>query len=436
MRLNINHAGRIAILFFCALLLVRVQAQDSGVPTTKPVAPLKDGNHVTPPRATYMPDPEYSEEARQAKLQGTCVLSLVVDTDGKPRDIAVVRKLGKGLDENAVETVRTWKFEPARKDGLPVAIQIQIKVSFSVGGKLPREQLKQMSKANAETRARMQALVYRVSDDGALRTCRTLTADGKPHAGSTITIVELSFEGDLKMPATEQARVISRLISQRRYSGSREEAISQVLESIRSTWEDHGYLKAEVHDEAKTLSVSPTDERLAITAHVDEGPQYRLESIGFKNNMAFTNKDALRSLFSITDGEPYNRSLITEGLEKIRSAYAGEGYINFTASPGTSINDASHTVSVTVAFEEGKMFYVSRVDIMGLDEPEFRKVRKELLVTPGQPYNERLVGVFLRNHRKLLLPNDTSTEPRFTLQRNEGDSTVAITYDFRRCHVE
>jgi outer membrane translocation and assembly module TamA len=169
---------------------------------------------------------------------------------------------------------------------------------------------------------------------------------------------------------------------------------------------------------------------------VDEGPQYWLESIGFKNNMAFTNKDALRNLFSITDGEPYNRSLITEGLEKIRSAYAGEGYINFTASPETSINDASHTVSVTVAFEEGKMFYVSRVDIMGLDETEFRKVRKELLVTPGQPYNERLVGVFLRNHRKLLLPNDTSTEPRFTLQRNEGGSTVAVAYDFRRCHVE
>jgi hypothetical protein len=81
------------------------------------------------------------------------------------------------------------------------------------------------------------------------------------------------------------------------------------------------------------------------------------------------------------------------------------------------------------------MFFVSRLDIMGLGEPEFRKLRRELFVPPGQPYNERLVGLFLRSHRKLL-PNDTSTEPRFSLQRNEADSTVAITYDFRHCHFE
>ena len=406
------------------------------MPTIRPVAPLRDGNDVTPPRATYMPDPEYSEEARETKLQGTCVLSLVVGADGKPRDIAVVRKLGMGLDEKAVEAVRAWTFEPGRKDGAPVAVQIQVEVSFSLGGKLSPEQLTQMSKANAEFQARMQVLVYRVSDDRAPRTCGISNADDKRRDGPTITIAKLGFEGDFRMPATERARVISRLISQRTYSGNSEEATSQVLESIRATWEDHGYLKVKVHGEATTLSTSPAGERLAITVHIDEGPQYRLEHIGFKNNHVLIDKDLLRGQFLIKDGDPYSGSMITDGLAKIHSAYAGMGYINFTAAPETSINDASHTVSVAVAFEEGKMFYVSRIDIMGLDEPEFRKVRKELLVTPGQPYNERLVGVFLRNHKKLLLPSDTSTEPRFTLRPNEGDSTVAITYDFRRCRVE
>src|SRR5580704_7908081 len=214
MRLNINHAGRIAILFSCALLLVRVQAQDSSVPTIRPVAPLRDGNDVTPPRATYMPDPEYSEEARETKLQGTCVLSLVVGADGKPRDIAVVRKLGMGLDEKAVEAVRAWTFEPGRKDRAPVAVQIQVEVSFSLGGKLSPEQLTQMSKANAEFQARMQVLVYRVSDDRAPRTCGISNADDKRRDGPTITIAKLGFEGDFRMPATERARVISRLISQ------------------------------------------------------------------------------------------------------------------------------------------------------------------------------------------------------------------------------
>ena len=82
------------------------------------------------PRVVYQPDPEYSEEARKAKYQGTCVLWLVVGPDGKPRDIRVARSLGLGLDEKAIEAVKTWKFEPAMKDGKPVAVQINVEVSF------------------------------------------------------------------------------------------------------------------------------------------------------------------------------------------------------------------------------------------------------------------------------------------------------------------
>ena len=85
---------------------------------------------VSPPKAIYSPDPEYSETARQAKLQGTCVLWLVVGPDGKPRDIRVLRTLGLGLDEKAIEAVKHWRFEPAMKDGKPVAVQINVKVNF------------------------------------------------------------------------------------------------------------------------------------------------------------------------------------------------------------------------------------------------------------------------------------------------------------------
>jgi len=88
------------------------------------------GGGVSAPRVTYQPDPEYSEEARKAKYQGTCVLWLVVGPDGRPRDIRVARSLGLGLDEKAIEAVKTWKFEPAMKDGKPVAVQINVEVSF------------------------------------------------------------------------------------------------------------------------------------------------------------------------------------------------------------------------------------------------------------------------------------------------------------------
>jgi len=88
------------------------------------------GGGVSAPRPIYSPDPDYSEEARKAKYQGTCVLWVIVGADGHPRDIRVYRSLGMGLDEKAIEAIRTWKFEPARKDGIPVAVQVNIEVSF------------------------------------------------------------------------------------------------------------------------------------------------------------------------------------------------------------------------------------------------------------------------------------------------------------------
>ena len=88
------------------------------------------GGGVSGPKPIYAPDPEYSEEARKAKFQGTCVLWLVVGPDGRARDIRVARTLGLGLDEKAIEAVKTWRFEPGTKDGKPVATIVNVEVTF------------------------------------------------------------------------------------------------------------------------------------------------------------------------------------------------------------------------------------------------------------------------------------------------------------------
>jgi len=88
------------------------------------------GGGVSAPKAIYTPDPEYSEEARKAKFQGTCVLWLIVGPDGKPRDIKVQRTLGLGLDEKAIEAVKNWRFEPGMKDGKPVSTMVNVEVNF------------------------------------------------------------------------------------------------------------------------------------------------------------------------------------------------------------------------------------------------------------------------------------------------------------------
>lgn len=88
------------------------------------------GGGVSPPRTIYAPEPEFSEEARKAKYQGVCTLGLIVGTDGRPSNIRVLSSLGMGLDEKAIEAVKTWRFEPAMKDGHPVRVEIAVEVDF------------------------------------------------------------------------------------------------------------------------------------------------------------------------------------------------------------------------------------------------------------------------------------------------------------------
>ncbi len=88
------------------------------------------GGAVTAPRALYTPDPDYTEDSHKEMYQGTVVLWLIVGVDGLPRDIRVSRPLGHGLDENAIAAVSRWRFEPATKDGKPVAVQLNVEVNF------------------------------------------------------------------------------------------------------------------------------------------------------------------------------------------------------------------------------------------------------------------------------------------------------------------
>jgi TonB family protein len=85
---------------------------------------------ATPPRVIDSPMPEYSEQARKVGLQGTCTLLVVVEADGHASHIRVIKSLGMGLDEKAIEAVKRWKFKPALKDGNPVPVQIAIAVAF------------------------------------------------------------------------------------------------------------------------------------------------------------------------------------------------------------------------------------------------------------------------------------------------------------------
>jgi protein TonB len=88
------------------------------------------GGGVSQPAVIFKVDPEYSEEARKAKYSGTVTLAVIVDAEGHARDVHVVRSLGMGLDEKAIEAVEKWKFKPGMKGGQPVNVRATIEVNF------------------------------------------------------------------------------------------------------------------------------------------------------------------------------------------------------------------------------------------------------------------------------------------------------------------
>lgn len=98
---------------------------DSNVPQA-----FRPGRGVSPPKLISNRNPEFSEAARAAKFQGVVTLGLIVDQSGQPTHIRIVSPIGGGLDEQAVHAVSQWKFQPAQKDGEPVAAQIAVEVDF------------------------------------------------------------------------------------------------------------------------------------------------------------------------------------------------------------------------------------------------------------------------------------------------------------------
>jgi periplasmic protein TonB len=90
------------------------------------------GGGVKPPSVLVQVDPEFSEEARKAKFSGNVEVALIVDENGNPSHVHVVRPIGMGLDEKAVEAVQQYKFKPGTKDGKPVKVNLYIDVDFKI----------------------------------------------------------------------------------------------------------------------------------------------------------------------------------------------------------------------------------------------------------------------------------------------------------------
>ena len=171
-------------------------------------------------------------------------------------------------------------------------------------------------------------------------------------------------------------------------------------ERVRFAYRDKGYANAaietprtQIRDEGglNWFTFRPRrGKRIDILMPVEEGERYRLGSITFTGNTHLNNTKALRAQFNIKDGDWFNATLIGKGLDNLKKAYGQLGYINFGAIPKPVYDDQKHTVSFQIDIDEGKQFYVSRIEFQGNTITRDRVIRRELLLDEGQVYNSQL----------------------------------------------
>src|ERR1700678_2704057 len=94
--------------------------------------PRRIGGGVSAPQLIFQVEPEFSEEARKAKAAGNVLVNLWVDEQGHPTHVHVIRGVGMGLDEKAVEAVKQYKFKPAMENGKPVLVELNVEVNFQI----------------------------------------------------------------------------------------------------------------------------------------------------------------------------------------------------------------------------------------------------------------------------------------------------------------
>ncbi len=128
------------VLIFSGLVLTQDKPVSSPASPSQ-AAPSEDstvyrvGGGVKPPRFVYTPGPKFTDEEKKngkARYTGVVVLKMIVTTEGKAKDIKVTKSLGPGLDNKAIEAVKTWKFDPATKDGNPVMVEVMAEIDFAL----------------------------------------------------------------------------------------------------------------------------------------------------------------------------------------------------------------------------------------------------------------------------------------------------------------
>ena len=255
----------------------------------------------------------------------------------------------------------------------------------------------------------------------------------KEMAGKTVPkmiVDDVKFDGPAHLPdSSEEREVISELKQHVFDHGS--DGLNEVLEvRIRGAWQDQGFFKVIATGQTEVVYADSTYEHVVITIHVDQGLQYRLGDVRFReadrdepDNLAFS-REGLRKLILLQEGDLFSTDKIRESIDGLMKFYQSYGYISIAATPVTEVNDATQRISLLMELHEGKQFRVGKVEVFGLAPSEAAMLTSAL--QPGDVFNRSVVDEFVE---AATLPEGASRH--VLVHGDEKEGTVDIVVDFR-----
>ncbi|HKS82275.1 MAG TPA: POTRA domain-containing protein [Candidatus Acidoferrales bacterium] len=246
-----------------------------------------------------------------------------------------------------------------------------------------------------------------------------------------IHVDSAKIEGATKVAQNDQDELIASL--EHREFVRNKDWPGAIVRPVEELWRDEGFFKVQVTSEEKILSSDLTLQHLSLVFNVQEGDQYRLRSVHFRNvdakaPLAFSSEQ-LRKLVPMEDGELFDVRKVRLGLENLTNQFSNAGYIDFVAIPETIFQNSSDLISLEMQFEPATQYRIASLQFLGNYSQAQDSLKSCLKV--GETFSPITINNFFQRN-KAILPALVSLDD-LQITRNQKDSTVNLVFDFRDC---